>query len=49
MQKKDPRERNTFFYDEDGANQVSEQIMNSYNSGVIEQEADVQTEGKTEL
>lgn len=51
MEKRDPKEHNTFFYDEDGTNQVSAQIMDSYNSGVIgeQQQTDFQTEGKTEL
>ncbi|HYK72686.1 MAG TPA: hypothetical protein VEV44_06100 [Pseudoneobacillus sp.] len=51
MEKRDPKEHNSFYYDEDGINQVSEQIMNSYNSGVIgeQEQTDSQTEGSTEL
>ncbi|MCA1056913.1 hypothetical protein LCM10_18260 [Rossellomorea aquimaris] len=36
MKKKDPKEQYT--YDEQGSQQVSQQIMNSYTSGVIDTE-----------
>jgi hypothetical protein len=35
MKKRDPQEQYNFFYDEDGLNEVSQQIMDSYNSGII--------------
>ncbi|MEQ2527009.1 hypothetical protein WMO40_09870 [Bacillaceae bacterium CLA-AA-H227] len=35
--KKDPTKDFVYFYDEQGTDQVSEQIMNAYNSGVIDQ------------
>ncbi|WP_449621475.1 hypothetical protein [Robertmurraya sp. Marseille-Q9965] len=35
--KKDPTRDFVYYYDEQGTNQVSEQIMNAYNSGVIDQ------------
>lgn len=35
--KKDPKVSSNYFYDEQGASYVSEQIMNAYNSGVIDQ------------
>ncbi|MGG0719776.1 hypothetical protein ABE096_19620 [Robertmurraya massiliosenegalensis] len=34
---KDPKKGLSFDYDEQGTKQVSEQIMNAYNSGVIDQ------------
>jgi hypothetical protein len=36
MKKRDTNEQYGFFYDEDGTNEVSQQIMDSYNSGVID-------------
>lgn len=35
--KKEPKKALHFDYDEQGTEQVSEQIMNAYNSGVIDQ------------
>lgn len=35
--KKLPKEASSFIYDEEGTNHVSEQIMNAYNSGVVDQ------------
>jgi hypothetical protein len=35
LKKRDSNEQYGFFYDEDGTNLVSQQIMDSYNSGVI--------------
>ncbi|MCQ6274385.1 hypothetical protein JMM81_05250 [Bacillus sp. V3B] len=32
------RQLHSFIYDEQGTKEVSEQIMNAYNSGVIDQE-----------
>jgi hypothetical protein len=49
MKKRDSQEKYGFFYDEEGTNEVSQQIMDSYNSGVIgESNTDAQVEGKTE-
>ena len=39
MTKKDPNQRNVFEIDEQGTMEVSEQIMDSYNSGFIDQES----------
>lgn len=39
MMKRDPNQRFTFEFDEQGTNEVSNQIMNSYNSGFIDQES----------
>nr|WP_263325431.1 hypothetical protein [Neobacillus sp. Marseille-Q6967] len=39
MSTQDPNKRYSFEFDEQGTNEVSEQIMNSYNSGVIDMEA----------
>jgi hypothetical protein len=36
MKKRDNNEKYGFFYDEEGTNEVSQQIMDSYNSGVID-------------
>jgi hypothetical protein len=36
----DPNKNFTLEFDENGANEVSEQIMNSYNSGYIGQETE---------
>lgn len=36
----DPNKNFTFEFDENGANEVSEQIMNSYNSGYIGQDTE---------
>jgi hypothetical protein len=38
MKKSLPKGQSAYIYDDQGANQVSEQIMDSYNSGVIDQE-----------
>jgi len=35
MTKRDPNSKFSFEFDEHGVNEVSEQIMNSYNSGFI--------------
>jgi hypothetical protein len=35
--KKESKGDSRYFYDEQGTNHVSEQIMNAYNSGVIDQ------------
>ncbi|MBT2689341.1 hypothetical protein J7I93_14200 [Bacillus sp. ISL-47] len=37
MEKREPKAQSPFFYDEQGTNEVSAQIMNAYNSGVIDQ------------
>jgi hypothetical protein len=39
MAKKNPEYNATFEMNEDGARKVSEQIMDSYNSGIIDQES----------
>jgi hypothetical protein len=39
MAKKNPEYSTTFEMNEDGAREVSEQIMDSYNSGIIDQES----------
>lgn len=38
MEKREPVRPSSFIFDEQGQNEVSEQIMNSYNSGFIDQE-----------
>jgi hypothetical protein len=38
MYKQDPNKTFSFEFDEQGTNEVSEQIMDSYNSGYIDQE-----------
>jgi hypothetical protein len=38
MSKQDPNKTFLFEFDEQGTNKVSEQIMDSYNSGYIDQE-----------
>lgn len=38
MSKQDPNKKFTFEFDEKAANEVSQQIMNSYNSGFIGQD-----------
>jgi hypothetical protein len=35
--KRDPNQQSRYIYDENGHKEVSEQIMNSYNSGFIDQ------------
>ncbi|WP_169802719.1 hypothetical protein [Neobacillus soli] len=52
MVKRDLNKQSSFEFDEQGANEVSEQIMNSYNSGFIGEgtalagnDQDVGTEG----
>ncbi|MED3561830.1 hypothetical protein [Bacillus xiapuensis] len=35
MSKREPNKQNIFEFDEEGTNEVSEQILNSYNSGFI--------------
>ncbi|EFV77203.1 MULTISPECIES: hypothetical protein [Cytobacillus] len=37
MEKREPQAGSAYFFDEQGTNEVSEQIMNAYNSGVIDQ------------
>lgn len=37
MGMKDPNKQYTFEFDEQGTNEVSEQIMDSYNSGFVDQ------------
>lgn len=37
MEKRDPKGQTNYFFNEEGQNQVSEQIMVAYNSGFIEQ------------
>jgi hypothetical protein len=51
MKKRDTNEQYGFFYDEDGTNVVSQQIMASYNSGVIEvkDQDDVQSDEQTNM
>ncbi|MDR7000863.1 hypothetical protein [Neobacillus niacini] len=40
MTKRDPNKQNIFEFDEQGTNEVSEQILNSYNSGFIGEGSD---------
>jgi hypothetical protein len=37
MEKREPQAGSAYFFDEQGTNEVSAQIMNAYNSGVIDQ------------
>lgn len=37
MNKRDPKGKSNYFFNEEGTNEVSEQIMDAYNSGVIDQ------------
>ncbi|MCS0671081.1 hypothetical protein [Cytobacillus firmus] len=37
MEKREPQAGSAYFFDEEGTNEVSAQIMNAYNSGVIDQ------------
>jgi hypothetical protein len=37
MEKREPKAQSPYLYDEQGTNEVSAQIMNAYNSGVIDQ------------
>jgi hypothetical protein len=37
MEKKDPNSQMNLFFDEEGTSQISDQIMDVYNSGVIDQ------------
>ncbi|WP_185150641.1 hypothetical protein [Cytobacillus dafuensis] len=37
MEKRDPKKQSIHFLNEEGMNQVSDQIMDVYNSGVIDQ------------
>ncbi|WNS74584.1 hypothetical protein RRV45_16955 [Bacillus sp. DTU_2020_1000418_1_SI_GHA_SEK_038] len=53
MEKRDPKAQANYFFNEEGQNEVSEQIMDAYNSGVIDQananfnlDAEKETEGK---
>ncbi|WP_419955965.1 hypothetical protein ACN6MT_11500 [Neobacillus niacini] len=48
MPKQDPRKSFTFEFNEHGANEVSEQIMDSYNSGFIGQDFEVSNEAATQ-
>jgi hypothetical protein len=41
MGKKDPNRQNLFEFDEQGANQVGEQIMDAYNIGFIDTETTI--------
>ncbi|MDZ5472507.1 hypothetical protein SM124_12175 [Bacillus sp. 31A1R] len=38
MEKKQPKGQSHYIYDHQGEGEVSQQIMDSYNSGVIDQE-----------
>ncbi|MFD2446330.1 hypothetical protein ACFSO7_20425 [Bacillus sp. CGMCC 1.16607] len=51
MKKRESNEQNNLFYEEEGTSQVTEQIMNAYNSGFVgEQDQDYnKVEGQTEL
>lgn len=51
MKKRDPIEQYGFFYNEDGTNEVSQQIMDSYNSGFVGESAvdETQLNGNTDL
>jgi hypothetical protein len=51
LKKRDENEEYGFFYDEDGTNLVSQQIMDSYNSGVIgvPEQNDVKTDEQSNL
>jgi hypothetical protein len=44
MPKQDPNKTFTFEFDENGTNEVSQQIMNSYNSGFIGQDFETTNE-----
>lgn len=44
MSKQDPNKSFTFEFNEQGTNEVSEQIMDSYNSGFIGQDFEVTNE-----
>jgi hypothetical protein len=48
LEKQDPKKQVSFEFDEQGANEVSEQIMNSYNSGFINQDSQVQNSEEVE-
>ncbi|MBY0124077.1 hypothetical protein [Bacillus sp. S/N-304-OC-R1] len=37
MEKRNPEGQSNYFFNEEGQNEVSDQIMDAYNSGVIEQ------------
>lgn len=37
MEKRNPQGQSNYFFNEEGKNEVSEQIMDAYNSGVIDQ------------
>lgn len=37
MEKRNPQGQSNYFFNEEGQNEVSEQIMDAYNSGVIDQ------------
>ncbi|WP_413308285.1 hypothetical protein AA0X95_09530 [Bacillus sp. 1P10SD] len=45
MEKRDPNNQYSFEFDEKGSNEVSQQIMNSYNSGYIGEGAEVAVQG----
>lgn len=45
MSKQDPSKSFTFEFNEQGTNEVSEQIMDSYNSGYIGQDFEVTNNG----
>jgi hypothetical protein len=48
MSKQDPNKTFTFEFDENGTNEVSQQIMNSYNSGFIGQDFEVTNENESQ-
>ncbi|GLB58496.1 hypothetical protein [Cytobacillus sp. NCCP-133] len=51
MEKREPKAQAAYFFDEQGANEVSAQIMNAYNSGVIDQsnaQFDMEAQERTE-
>jgi hypothetical protein len=53
MKKRNQEEQYGFFYDEEGTNLVSQQIMDSYNSGIIGENEqvhqDTQSENQSEM
>jgi hypothetical protein len=49
MVKKDPNKTATFEYNDYGVNEVSEQIMNSYNSGFIDQDTMAQANDDVQI
>jgi hypothetical protein len=51
MKKRESQVQNNLFYEEEGTNEVTEQIMNAYSSGVFgePQQEEFSSEGQTEL